>query len=98
MNEIPELGQDALNFIAGRWEPSAAGHWTTRYDPADNSVLVARAPDSSREDASRAIEAASQAAPEWRELPPPRRGRLLFEWFSWMDRNRDRLAELLTRE
>jgi len=98
MNEIPELGQDVLNFIAGRWEPSSSGKWTSRYDPADQSILVARAPDSTREDTARAIEAASQASAAWRDLPPPRRGRLLFEWFSWMDRHRDRLAELLTRE
>src|SRR5215471_7385033 len=98
MSELPQLGQDVLNFVGGRWEPSHNGKLTTRYDPADQTVLVARAPDSSREDAARAIEAASQASAAWRELPPPRRGRLLFEWFNWMDRHRDRLAELLTRE
>src|SRR5215831_8423515 len=98
MSELPQLGEDVLNFIGGRWEPSETGKWTTRYDPADQTVLVARAPDSSRQDAAQAIQAASQASRAWREMPPPRRGRLLFAWFEWMDRHRDQLAELLTRE
>jgi acyl-CoA reductase-like NAD-dependent aldehyde dehydrogenase len=55
---MPRAGQTVLNFIDGRWEPSASGRWSERYDPADQTVLVARAPSSSRQDARRAIEAA----------------------------------------
>ena len=98
MDGIPELGETVLNYIDGRWEAAASDKWTERYDPADNSVLVARAPDSSREDARRAIEAAARAADGWREMTPPRRGRLLFDWFAWLDARKDDLARLLTRE
>ena len=98
MNSIPEIGETVLNFIGGRWEPSASDKWTDRYDPADQSIMVARAPDSSAGDARRAVEAASLAAAQWAATPAPSRGRLLFEWLKWMDSHKDELANLLTRE
>jgi alpha-ketoglutaric semialdehyde dehydrogenase len=98
MNSFPEIGQTVLNFIDGRWEASASDKWTDRYDPADTTVLVARAPDSSREDAKRAIDAAARAADAWGSMPAPRRGRLLFDWLAWIDARRESLAQLLTRE
>ena len=98
MNSIPEIGQTVLNFIDGKWEPCASDKYTDRYDPADQSILVARSPDSSGDDARRAIEAASAAADGWSALSAPRRGRFLFEWLNWMDAHKDELANLLTRE
>jgi acyl-CoA reductase-like NAD-dependent aldehyde dehydrogenase len=98
MNSIPEIGQTVLNFIGGKWQPSESDKWTDRYDPADRSILVARAPDSTATDAQRAIEAAAEAAESWNILNPPKRGRLLFEWLDWMDAHKDELANLLTRE
>jgi acyl-CoA reductase-like NAD-dependent aldehyde dehydrogenase len=98
MSGIPEIGQKVLNFVAGRWEPSASDKWAERRDPADRSVVVATAPDSTREDARRAVEAAAAASESWREWPAPRRGRLLFDWLAWIDARKERLAELLTRE
>jgi len=98
MGSFPRIGQLTLNFIDGAWEESSSGKWTDRYDPADQSILVTRAPDSTRADAIRAINAAARAAGAWRELPAPKRGRLLFDWLTWIDSRRDQLAELLTAE
>ncbi|HXG68977.1 MAG TPA: aldehyde dehydrogenase family protein [Blastocatellia bacterium] len=98
MSDIFELGQTVQNYIDGKWTPSESGKWTERRDPADQSVLVARAPDSTAEDARRAIDAAARASAAWREMSAPRRGRLLFDWMAWIDARRDRLAEILTRE
>ncbi|MGH9763320.1 MAG: aldehyde dehydrogenase family protein, partial [Blastocatellia bacterium] len=55
-------------------------------------------PDSSRKDARRAIEAAAHAAPGWKAVPAPKRGKLLFAWLKWLDGHRQALANLLTRE
>ncbi len=98
MNSIPEIGQTVLNFIDGQWVASDTDKWTDRFDPADQTVMVARAPDSSRADARRAIEASERALAGWRDWTPPKRGRLLFEWLAWMDARKDELAQLLTRE
>jgi alpha-ketoglutaric semialdehyde dehydrogenase len=91
-------GQEVMNFIDGKWEPSETDKWTERQDPADNSIIVARAPDSSRRDASRGVAAAFRAGAEWSKWPAPKRGRLLFDWLAWIDSRKERLAELLTRE
>lgn len=98
MKHIPKLGEMVLNFIAGKWEPSTSDKWTERYDPADKSFRVARAPESSCEDARKAIAAAARATGAWSALGAPQRGRLLFDWLAWIDSNRDGLANLLTRE
>jgi aldehyde dehydrogenase (NAD+) len=95
---VPEIGQAVLNFIDGEWEPSESGKTSDRYDPADQSLLVAKAPDSTRQDAKRAVVAAARAAEGWSEVPAPKRGRLLFDWLAWVDSNKDHLANLLTRE
>jgi alpha-ketoglutaric semialdehyde dehydrogenase len=98
MTTIPQLGDTVLNFIDGRWTAGAADKWTERFDPADRNVLAGRAPDSSREDARQAIEAAHRAAEAWRARPAPQRGKLLFAWLAWIDKHREHLAMLLTRE
>ncbi len=98
MNAIPQLGETVLNYIDGKWEASESNRFTDRFDPADNTVLVGRAPDSSREDARRAIEAAAAAQENWRSWNAPKRGRLLFDWLLWMDKHKEELAYLLTRE
>jgi alpha-ketoglutaric semialdehyde dehydrogenase len=98
MNSFPELGQTVLNFIDGKWEASESDKYVDRYDPADNTFLVSRAPDSSRTDARRAIEAAASASEAWRNLGGAKRGRYLFDWLAWMDKHKDQLAYLLTRE
>jgi aldehyde dehydrogenase (NAD+) len=98
MNSFPELGQTVLNFIDGKWEASENEGLVDRYDPADNTVLVSRAPDSSRADTRRAIRAAAAAFESWRNLGGAKRGRLLFDWLAWMDKHKVELAYLLTRE
>ncbi len=98
MNGIPQPGDTVLNFIDGRWQPAASDKWTDRFDPADRSLLAGRAPDSAREDARQAIEAAERASAAWRAWPAPRRGKLLFDWLAWLEANKDHLAMLLTRE
>ena len=98
MHKVEETGQTVLNFINGQWMPSESGKWADRFDPADEQVLVGRAPDSTREDARRAIEAAEHAAETWCAWPAPKRGRLLFDWLAWIDARKDKLANHLTRE
>lgn len=98
MNSSFEVGQTVLNFIDGKWEASESDKWTERHDPADQSVFIARAPDSNRTDAARAIAAAAAAFENWNAWSAPKRGRLLFDWLAWMDTHKDELAYLLTRE
>ncbi|MEW6127034.1 MAG: aldehyde dehydrogenase family protein [Acidobacteriota bacterium] len=98
MNSLPELGQTVLNFVNGQWEASESDKWIERFDPAENTILIGRAPDSTAVDTRRAIEAAAAAFADWRNLGGAKRGRLLFDWLAWMDKHKDEFAYLLTRE
>ena len=98
MTALPTIGERVLNFVDGQWIAPLKEKWTQRYDPADNSVLVAHTPDSDREDTDRAVKAAEQALEKWRATSSVARGKLLFDWLGWLDRRKAQLAELLTRE
>lgn len=73
--EIQEHGQ----FIAGKSVAALSGGRADVLDPATNRA-VARVASGTKEDADAAVEAARKAfeSPEWRDMDPSKRGRLLF--------------------
>ncbi len=89
--------QTYKNFIAGRWQVSAAERFVVNRNPATGDVL-GRVPLSSRDEARAAVEAAVKAFPAWRDTPGPVRGRMLFQVMEALERQIPRLAEALTRE
>jgi aldehyde dehydrogenase (NAD+) len=89
--------QTYKNFIAGRWQASAAGRFVANRNPATGEML-GRVPLSSRDEARAAVEAAVKAFPAWRDTPGPVRGRILFKVLEAFERQIPRLAEALTRE
>ncbi len=90
--EIPLQG----HFIGGKSLPAASGKTADVLDPATNRA-VARVASGSREDVDAAVDAARKAfeSPEWRELDPSKRGRLLFLLGQQI---RDRFEELARLE
>jgi alpha-ketoglutaric semialdehyde dehydrogenase len=86
------------NFIAGRWSDAIDGRRFTSRNPADNRDTVAEAPLSGRPDVDRAVAAARAAFSEWRLMPAPRRGEILFRAGELLRKNKQRLGELVTRE
>src|ERR1039458_1344026 len=54
------LAKPKHNLIAGKWVPAASGKTIDVFNPADASV-IARVPDSEREDINRAVTAARRA-------------------------------------
>jgi aldehyde dehydrogenase (NAD+) len=86
------------NFIAGKWTDSAAGKTTPNLNPADTREVLGHVPMSSAEEARAAVAAARDAFPAWRDTPAPVRGRVLFRAMDIMDREKQELARLLTRE
>ena len=84
------------NFIGGKWEQGADG--ITRVNPANIHDLVATAPDSSTEDARRAIQAAADAFGRWRQTIPPERGKIVLRAAQLLESKLEEVARLLTRE
>src|SRR3970282_1544897 len=85
------------NLIGGKWEQRGA-NGITRLNPANIRDVVATAPDSSAEDARRAIEAAAEAFQRWRQTIPPERGKIVLRAAQLLESRLEEGAPLLTRE
>ena len=89
------LKKPKLNLIGGRWAPAASGKIFSVYNPADASV-IARVPDSAKEDINRAVIAARRAFDfgPWRRFTPSERGKMVWKIGDLILQNADELAEL----
>jgi aldehyde dehydrogenase (NAD+) len=85
------------NFIGGQWVDAASGETFETKSPATGEVLGVF-PKSSAEDVDRAVEAAKAAYEEWRLVPAPRRGEILFRFGSLLAEHKDEVAQLMARE
>jgi aldehyde dehydrogenase (NAD+) len=86
------------NFIGGKWVESESEKTALNENPADTRDLLGVMPLSTAAEARRAVAAAKAAFPAWRDTPAPVRGRILFRAWELMDREKEALARLLTRE
>jgi len=82
-------------FIGGEW---VAPHADQRFDVLDPSlgVRIAELADADTRDVDAAVAAARRAleSPEWAQMPPRQRGRLLLRLAEALDANAQELAEL----
>ena len=86
----------ARNYIAGAWT-DAGDDGIEMFDPATGEV-IGTAPRSTREDVHRAIDAAREAFPAWSATPAPKRAEILFRTAHIMERRKEELGRLVTRE
>lgn len=87
-----------LNFIGGRWVEPLTGQYRDDRNPADTDDLIGRVPSSTREDVERAVAAAREAYPAWRDLIPLRRGGILAKAAALVRDRLEELSTLFTRE
>eukprot|EP00922_Rhytidocystis_sp_ex-Travisia-forbesii_P065236 GHVS01096950.1.p1 GENE.GHVS01096950.1~~GHVS01096950.1.p1 ORF type:complete len:337 (-),score=27.88 GHVS01096950.1:686-1696(-) len=81
-------------FIDGKFvEPSETCGTFETFNPCTGQV-VATLPTASQETVSTAIQAASRAGPQWRELPASRRAEYLLRLACLVDENSDKLAAI----
>ena len=57
-----------------------------------------RLPEVGAEDVDRAVEAAQEAYEEWRLVPAPRRGEILYRFGALVREHKDEVAVLMSRE
>jgi aldehyde dehydrogenase (NAD+) len=86
------------NFIGGEWVASASGKSVANLNPADTQDVLGQVPLSTPDEARQAVDAAAAAFPAWRDLPAPKRGSILFRAMALLDKEKEELARLLTRE
>src|ERR671915_2080580 len=85
------------NYIAGEWTDAASGETFESTSPA-NGDAIGTFPRSSEEDVSRAVAAAKAAFEEWRLVPAPQRGEILFRFGQLLIDQKEDLAQLMARE
>ncbi len=86
------------NYVGGQWVESRSENIAERRNPANLADLIGCVPLSSRDEIRRAVEAARQAFPAWRDTPGPVRGRLVLRAAQIMTEEKENLARMLTRE
>ena len=84
-------------YINGAWVAPLNGEYVEVFNPSDDS-LVAMVANGGVADAIAALEAAQEAQKAWAALPARRRAELMYAFCDEIAANRDRLAEILTKE
>jgi len=86
------------NFINGQWADSTSGKSVPNINPANTDDIIGHAPQSTREEARAAIEAAKTAFPAWRNMPAPARGRIVAKTVELCYKHKEEIARTMTRE
>ncbi|MEN1968727.1 CoA-acylating methylmalonate-semialdehyde dehydrogenase [Lentibacillus sp. N15] len=85
------------NYIGGKWVEAASEKTAEVLNPATDEV-IAQVPLSTKGDLDQAVEVASEAFTSWKEVPVPKRARILFKYQQLLVDHWDELAELVTIE
>ena len=85
------------NFIGGSSVDAAGGETFETSSPATEEPLGSF-PRSGAADVDRAVAAAKEAWPEWRLVPAPERGAILFRFARLLEEAKPELTDLMTRE
>ena len=85
------------NYIGGEWVDAASGETFDSTSPADGE-LIGTFPRSSADDVDRAVAAAKAAFEDWRLVPAPKRGEILFRFAQLVTDAKAELTELMTHE
>jgi acyl-CoA reductase-like NAD-dependent aldehyde dehydrogenase len=85
------------NSIGGDWVDAESGETFESVSPATGEVLGAF-PRSDAADVERAVAAAKAAFEDWRLVPAPKRGEILFRFAQILEREKPALTELMTGE
>jgi len=85
------------NYIGGEWVGSASGGTFESTSPATGDKIGVF-PKSDAEDVDRAVAAAKAAYEEWRLVPAPKRGEILYRFANLVTDEKDELADLMAHE
>jgi alpha-ketoglutaric semialdehyde dehydrogenase len=93
-----ELGRVYQNFIGGEWRASASGQTFASTNPANTREVIGYYQKSNLSDLNAAVAAARAAQAAWAATPAPERGEILLHTALLLERHKEALAALMTRE
>src|SRR5881397_2252627 len=85
------------NYIDGEWVDAASGETFESTSPA-NGETIGVFPRSSADDVEGAVAAAKRAYEDWRLVPAPKRGEILFRFAHLLSDQKEDLAQLMAHE
>jgi alpha-ketoglutaric semialdehyde dehydrogenase len=86
------------NLIGGQWVSSASGKTFLNRNPANTDDVVGEFQASGAADVEKAVQAARAAFRQWRLVPAPKRGELLYRVGELLLQRKEALARDMTRE
>ena len=86
------------NFINGEWVGTSSGKHVPNVNPANTDDIIGLAPQSTREEAKGAIQAAAAAFPAWRNTAAPQRGRIIAKAVQLCYEYKEDIAHTMTHE
>ena len=86
-----------LNYIGGEWVDSASGETFESFNPASGDT-IGTFPRSTAEDVDRAVAAAKAAYEDWRLVPAPKRGEILYRFANLLMEEKEELTDLMAHE
>ncbi|CAM4055514.1 CoA-acylating methylmalonate-semialdehyde dehydrogenase [Lederbergia lenta] len=85
------------NYINGEWVAAISTETLDVPNPATGEVL-ANVPISTKEDVDQAVSAANEAFKTWKNVPVPKRARILYKYHYLLTENHEKLAKLVVQE
>ena len=89
--------KQSQNFIGGEWVDATSGETFESTSPADGE-LMGTFPKSGADDVDRAVAAAKEAYEDWRLVPAPKRGEILYRFAQVLAERKDEVTDLITHE
>ncbi|WP_138420385.1 CoA-acylating methylmalonate-semialdehyde dehydrogenase [Aquibacillus sediminis] len=85
------------NYVGAKWIEAKSDKTEEVVNPATGEV-IAHVPISSKEDIDQAVNVAKEAFESWKEVPVPKRARIMFKYQQLLVDHWDELAEIITIE
>lgn len=92
------MAETYFNYIDGTWVPARSGRTFESRNPAHPDQVVGVFQRSDAQDVTAAVEAAERAHRSWRLVPAPHRGEIVLKATLIIERRKEELAQLMTRE
>jgi acyl-CoA reductase-like NAD-dependent aldehyde dehydrogenase len=86
------------NFVAGQWVAPSTGAYLENRNPANQSDLIGRFPDSDARDVDAAVQSARRGFELWSRTPAPARGDVLRRVGDLLVERKEAIANAMTRE
>jgi malonate-semialdehyde dehydrogenase (acetylating)/methylmalonate-semialdehyde dehydrogenase len=91
------MARELTHFIGGKSVAGTSGRFADVFDP-NTGAVQARCPLATRQEVEAVIANAEAAQPGWGATNPQRRARVLMKWLELINRDMDRLANVLSSE